>query len=268
MSSLSISVAWDETRAILVRDGRLYLSVALALVVLPQVVMAVVGSPVASDASMLARIVYIAAVLLGIIAQIAMCRLAIGPAVMVGDAIVQGLSRLISVFVVFICGIVLLAIVAALVSIALGAFGVVIVKTPGVPSPAMIVLLLFLGAFEIAILQLVVPLAAAETGNPLRLASRSWQMARGHYLRLLGFVAAVLFGLGLIVIAVELGLGSATVLVLGQPEPGSMSALILGLIGGVLQAGFTIVTAVMLARIYLQLAGGGRAQPGVPNSGI
>ena len=35
MRALSISQAWDETKAILVRDGRLFASVALALVALP-----------------------------------------------------------------------------------------------------------------------------------------------------------------------------------------------------------------------------------------
>ena len=32
MSSLSISTAWEETRAILARDGQLYGAVALALI--------------------------------------------------------------------------------------------------------------------------------------------------------------------------------------------------------------------------------------------
>ena len=268
MSSLSISAAWDETRGIIAHDGRLYMSVALALVVLPQVVMAVVGSPVAADASPLSRIVYAAVVCLGIVAQIALCRLAIGPAVTVGDAIAQGFVRLIPVLLVFLVGVFLLGVVVGLVSIALGAVGIVIIKSPGVPTPALIVLLLALGALVVAVLQLVVPLAAAETGNPLRLAARSWQLARGHYLRLLGFVVAVLIGVGLILMAVEVGLGSAIFLLLGQPNPGSMSALVLGLIGGLLQAGFTIVTAVMLARIYLQLAGRDHAKAGVPNSGI
>ncbi len=268
MSSLSISAAWEETRAILARDGRLYLAVALALVVLPQVVMAVVGSPIAQDASMLAQLVYGAVILLGFVAQIAMCRLAIGPAVTVGDAITQGLVRLIPVFIVFAIAVVFMAIVAASIAIVLGAAGLVIIKNPGTPSGSVIALLLIIGAFTFTILQLVVPLAAAETGNPLRLIARSVQLARGHYLRLLGFVASVLFGIGLVVIAAELGLGSTVVLLLGKPAPGSMSALVLGLVAGLLQAAFTVVTAVMLARIYVQLAGRGSAQPGVPNSGI
>jgi hypothetical protein len=72
---------------------------------------------------------------------------------------------------------------------------------------------------------------------------------------------------GLAVIASQVGLGSVIVLLLGRPNPGSMSALMLGLVAGVLQAVFTVITAVMLARIYVQLAGR-EAQASVPSSGI
>jgi hypothetical protein len=47
-----------------------------------------------------------------------------------------------------------------------------------------------------------------------------------------------------------------------------MSALVIGLVAGLIQAAFTVVTAVMLARMYLQLAGRTEAQASVPNSGI
>ena len=47
-----------------------------------------------------------------------------------------------------------------------------------------------------------------------------------------------------------------------------MSALLLGLIAGVVQAAFTVVSAVMLARIYGQLAGRGETESGVPITGI
>ena len=49
MSRLSISAAWDETKAILVREGRLLATVALALIVLPQTVFAVIGAPIGPE---------------------------------------------------------------------------------------------------------------------------------------------------------------------------------------------------------------------------
>src|SRR5205085_4070973 len=100
MSSLSISTAWEEARTIIVRDGKLLVTVALALIVLPEAILAVIGPPAGPQASALSAITYIVAVLLGVAAQIALNRLAIGPAVTVGSAIATGFRRLASVAVV------------------------------------------------------------------------------------------------------------------------------------------------------------------------
>ena len=100
MSSLSISAAWEETRAIIARDGKLLVTVALALIVLPEAVLAVIGPPAGPKVSALSAITYLAAVLLGVVAQIALNRLAIGPAVTVGSAVATGFRRLASVSVV------------------------------------------------------------------------------------------------------------------------------------------------------------------------
>jgi hypothetical protein len=142
------------------------------------------------------------------------------------------------------------------------------ISKAGEPSPSLLLLLIVLLVVTFAVLQLVFPVAAAESGNPLRLASRSWQLSRGNYLRLLGFVCSVFLGLGVVLLAVQLSVGSVVALTLGPPNPGSVLALVIGLVSGVLQAGFTVLTATMLARMYLQLAGRGEAQASVPNSGI
>jgi len=102
------------------------------------------------------------------------------------------------------------------------------------PTPSFVALLIILMGLFFAIFQLSFPIAAVETGNPIRMISRSWQLARHHYLRLLAFVVTVFIGLGLVVIATQFGLGSVIVLFLGKPEPGSLSALVLGLIAGVI----------------------------------
>lgn len=268
MRPLSISTAWEETKAILARDGGLLAAVALALIVLPQVVLAVAGAPVGPEASYLSKLLYVAVVLLGFVAQIALNRMAIGAAVMVKEAIGEGFVRLLPVMAVFVIVIIGLVIVTMVLAVILGAAGLATLKSAGQPPTAIVVVLVALTALIFAIFQLVFPIAAVETGNPIRLISRSWQLARGHYLRLLGFVVTIFVGLGIVVIATQVGLGSLIVLLLGKPNPGSLSALVLGLIAGVIQAAFTVVTAVMLARIYVQLAGRSEAQPSVPSSGI
>ena len=269
MSSLSISAAWEQSKAIVAREGRLLAAVALALIVLPQVVLAVVGLPLGSDATMLSKLIYVAVVILGFVAQIALNRLAIGPSVTVADAITMALSRVVSLFAAIFAVLIGLVLVAVVLMTAMGAAKLITIPAPGqTPPPALIALLVLLTALAFAIFQLMFPVAAVETGNPLRLLSRSWQLARGHYLRLLAFILIVFTGLGVVVLLSQLGVGSMVLLTLGPPNAGSLSALVLGLVAGTIQAGFTVVTAVMLARIYVQLAGRGELQPGVPNSGI
>jgi hypothetical protein len=243
-------------------------SVALALIVLPQVLLAVVGAPGSADASAASKILYVLVIFLGVVSQIALNRLAIGPSVTVREAIAQGLIRLASVLAVLIVAALLLGVISGVIAYALGAAGLITVEVGGRPSSALIAIMIVLIALTFAVLQLVFPIAAIETGNPFRLVGRSWQLARGNYLRLLGFVIVVFVGLGIVILAAQLGLGSVIVLLLGRATPGSMAALLMGIVAGVLQAAFTVVTATMLARIYTQLAGRDEFQASVPRSGI
>lgn len=267
MRRLSISTAWDESKAIFARDGGLIISVALALIVLPQVVLAVVGAPVGAQANATSRLIYFAVLCLGFAAQIAIIRLAVGPSVTVGEAIGQGMRRLPPVFLVLLVTLFVLAVLVGLLLLPLGAAGVTVMRSAETPSPAAISMVLVVMALVFPFLQLILPVAAVETGNPLHLLKRSWELGRPQYWRLLAFVVIVIIGLGLAVLIAQIGASSAVVLLLGKPSPGSMSALLIGILAGLIQAAFTSVTAVMLARIYLQLAGRG-AETGVPSSGI
>lgn len=269
MSSLSISAAWDETKAILARDGKLIATVALALIVFPETVFAVVGAPAGPQASGVSLVSYFIVILLGCVAQIAINRLAIGQGVTVGSAIATGFRRLPSVAVVGILTAFAVLVIAIVLVLILSLTRLMAVPAAGQPPPpSLLLLLLVIIAAFFAIFQLVFPVAAVETGNPLRLISRAWSLSRGHYLRLLGFVVTIFLGLVLVVLALQLVLGSVIVVALGKPDPGTVSALVFGVISGIAQAGFTIILAVMVARIYLQLTSGGEAQASVPSSGI
>ena len=268
MSSLSISAAWDEARAILASDGKLIASVALALIVFPETVFAVIGAPAGPEASGLSLISYFVVILLGCVAQIAINRLAIGSGVTVGSAIGTGFRRLPSVAVAGILTALAVLAIAIVLVLVLGLTHLMAVPAAGQPPPpSLLLLLMVIIAGFFAIFQLVFPVAAVESGNPFRLISRAWSLSRGHYLRLLGFVVTIFAALVLIVLAIQLVLGSAIVLALGKPDPGSVSALVFGVVSGLAQAGFTIILAVMVARIYLQLNGGDGAQVSVPSSG-
>jgi hypothetical protein len=269
MSSLSISAAWDDTRSILIRDGRLFAAVALALIVLPEVVLSVVGAPVGGQATELARLTYAAVVLLGFVGQLALNRLAIGPPVTVGGAIAIGFARFPSVLVVLVLLSFSVIVVGVALLMILGAAHLVTVPVAGQPpSAALVIMLILMIALAFAIFQLSFPIATVETGNPLRLMSRSWHLAKGHYGRLLAFILIIFFCFAVVVIASQFGVGSVVGLLIGAPNPGSLSALVLGLAIGVIQAPFTVIAATMIARIYVQLAGRDDSQVSVPSSGI
>ena len=125
MAVLSISRAWEETKARIATDGRLFSVVAAALVVLPALVLGVISPRTPStEPTLLSVCIVLLSSLLALIGQIAIIRLAIRPAVSVGEAIAHGAKRL---PVYFVAGlIVALALVIAAIPffVALAASGV------------------------------------------------------------------------------------------------------------------------------------------------
>lgn len=269
MRALSISKAWEEAKAIMARDGRLLASVCLALVVLPDAVLWVVGVPAGLSSALLPKLLYLIVILIGLAAQIALNRLAIGPSITVGGAIGRGFGRLWAVVLAFfILALVLFAILLVAVLLLRLAGVVVQPSVGGAPPPVVVILMLIVAPLSLAICQLFMPIAAAEDAGPIRLFSRSWQLGRGEYLRLLGFFIIVFAGVAVATFAAQFLLGSLLLLTIGQPTAGSVSALLLGVGLGIVQAAFTLVSAVTLARIYVQLSGHGEPQAGVPTTGI
>lgn len=269
MAGLSISRAWEETKAILARDGRLIGSVALALIVLPQTVFGAFFLNTTGERTASAELASLVTIIIGLIAQLALNRLAIGPSTTVGGAIVHAVKRtpaMVAAMFLVGFGFAIVFMVVAIPLALVDAFGPI---RPGAQPPLgllLFVLVFFLLGF--AVFQLLVPVAAAEAGGPIHLLKRSWSLGRRHYLRLLAFLIAVFVGLIVVWMAGQFLAGIFTSVALGRPEPGSLSALLLSLIVGLIQAAFSVVAAVMLARIYVQLAGRGDAQAGVPRSGI
>src|SRR5690348_3845999 len=96
MRTLSLSRAWEETRDILTRDGRLFVSVALALVVLPAVISGLVNPKGMGSTSVpfWASLVGLAASLVMLAGQLGLVRLALAPSITVGGAIAHGVRRM------------------------------------------------------------------------------------------------------------------------------------------------------------------------------
>jgi len=112
------------------------------------------------------------------------------------------------------------------------------------------------------------PVASEEESGPIQILRRSWDLTRGHWWQLFGFMVLFIIGALVLIAAVNWGITAVAVILLGAIEPMSLSALVVGLFDSVVNGAVTVILAVMLARIYLQLTGRDTAGASVPRSGI
>lgn len=273
MAALSISRAWVDTKARIASDGRLFARVAAALLLLPQAVIVVLAPPAelsGVEPPSWVNLLALAAGLIGIIGQVAIIRLALVPATSVGEAISHGLKRFLPVLGAVL--ILMCAVFLALVPLML-MFGLLGALTgaeseAGAGSVAIAAILVLAAAIFIgARFLMLMPVATAEAGGPLHIIKRSWSLTSGSYMRLLGFMILIVIAAVVVVVAIQLVLGSLLSLVFGDIEPLSLGALAYALLFGAIQAGLAIIVSVMLARIYLQLSGDEALDVTVPKTG-
>lgn len=276
MGRLSISRAWDETRGVLGSDGKLLTTVALALILLPQTVTATIAPPKelsGQDAPSWIGLLALLVGLIGIIAQIAIVRLALRSGTSVGDAISRGAKRVLPAFgAVMLFVLATILVITPILMLAAGGEHLPALAAGKIPpSLAWVILLLIAVLLLVGVrLQMIVPAASEEAGGPIRLLKRSWELTRGNYWRLLGFLLIVLICALVVLYVAGIMSGLLARTIFGDIEPLSFGALVVALLTAAVQAAFSVVITVMLARIYGQLAGAGAAQlaePSVPNSG-
>jgi hypothetical protein len=273
MAKLSISKAWDETRDVLSKDSRLMASIALALILLPQAIADVLVPPPAlsgEQAPTWMPILTLVVAIAGLIGQIAIIRLALGPATSVGDAISHGLRRLLSAFGALMLFALPLAILMVLILIAMAGPQSLENLRNGVADESVgraILLILLLVLLVSVRFQLVMPVAAGESGGPIRILRRSWEITSGSYFRLLGFLATVLLAAIVVFLVAQFTGGILAKGLFGDIKPLSLAALVLALIVTSVQTVFVVLISTMLARIYVQLAGARGADVTVPSSG-
>ena len=270
MAQLSLSRAWDETRAIFARDGGLLIVVALAMLVLPETVVGLI-TPGGMTMTLLGRCVWLVGALIGLVGQIALVRLALGPSTTVGQAIGHGARRFLptvgALLILFAC----LAIIVVPLMMVLIFAGVMAVPVQGQqPPPSFTFFALLFALVSLALsvkFMMAVPVSTAEQVSPLDIIKRSWRLTNGNYWRLLGFLALLLVAAVFLLTAAQFIGGIAAQLIAGRITPFSLGALILALLQALASATVTALFAVMLARIYLQLTGATTAQASVPSSG-
>ncbi len=254
MTKLSIGQAWGETIDVVKRAGRLIVPVALAFSVIPATLFALAVPPL--PAGELPKpgglgLLYPLLILAALIGQMAIMRLAIGPAASVGEAIRHAFRRSPSVIgAALIFG---LPAVAVMFPLAMP-----ILADPTNPQPA--IALLFLAACVVLLclwvrLMLMTAAGVAEEIGPVAILKRSWGLTRGNFWRLLAMALLFLIVAWVAIVAVQSVTGSALIIALGKPEPWSVSALLIALVAAIAQTIASVLFAVLLARIYVQLAG-------------
>jgi hypothetical protein len=264
--SLSIGKAWDESRAILARDGTLVATVVAATVLVPQALgtLLVPANPAttagaAAEPSSLSTMIGILTMIVALIGSLAVTSIALRPGQTVGESIRHASRSILPMIgVALLIGIPLFATLMIILAFAVGG------NTPDemlanlknmTPGAAFAILLWCAAALYLSLrMAITAPLAVAETHNVVAIVKRSWRLTRGHVLRLLGY--AFLIGIVILVLQMfaELLGGLFAKLLFGDPEPMTISALIIGLFLGVASAVAISLSALMSARIYAQLS--------------
>lgn len=270
MKRLSLSSAWDESRAIFSREGSLLFAVTLALIVLPMVVVGLIVPTSSADQQGYHVVLQLIAALIAMVGQLALIRLALGPATTVAEAISHGARRFPALLGAMLLLILFLALLFVPLMIVLAATGALTVDGAGVPSGAgaLVALLLVIGILLVSVkFVMIAPVASAERVGPLTILKRSWSLTGGHYWKLLGLI--VLISIVAIVLMLAAGAigGILGALISPDLEPFSLGALVLSLFAAVAQGVFTIFSSVMLTRVYVQLAGRDDVEVSVPSSG-
>jgi hypothetical protein len=274
MAALSISRAWEETKARIVTDGRLMSIVAAALIVLPGLVVEVVSPGGAStQSSATYSILFLVSSLLALVGQLSIIKMAVGPHVSVSEAIGHGARRMpiyLLAAILLTFSFIVLAIPFAAVAYAAGAPMGPGAEQQFLESPVgLLVTCLYVALVIFVAMRMLMssPVASEEAAGPVQILRRSWELTGGHWLRLFGFMMTFFIGAIVSVAVVNWAISFVAVILFGPIEPMSLSALVIGLFDSVVSAGVTVLLAVMLARIYVQLAGRGAAGASVPKSG-
>lgn len=265
---ISISRAWEETKAVIAREGRLLTAVALALLVLPGIVISTVG-PAERPVADLERggpwmLVTLVGLVISLAGQLAVIRLAMAPHVSVGEAISHGFRRLLPYLGSVLIW--MLPIIAVLsVAFMTGEDASVGTKAAvGLLGLVAIIVLMFISVR----LLLSSSVATAEEGGSLAILRRSWHLTAGNWWRLFAFLILFVIGAGALLVAVSSIAALIGKTLLGGIEPMTVGGLFAAIISQLVSAMISIVFFVMLARMYVQVAQREDVQACAPSSGI
>lgn len=266
MAKLSITTAWNESADYLKSHFGTLFTVAVALITLPNVALKAFGPAAAAPGQPpqpgLWMLLLPLVLILGIVGSLTISTLALGRAATVGEAIGHGFRRFLPLLGASLILLLAFSIIVAALLVATGLqpgdFAAPTPETAGRILLVMLVILALILFFGVRLLP-TTPVAATETAGPVAIIARSWALTRGHYWRLLGFVLLLGIAAFVLIMAATSVIGLVVAAIAGPPAPGTVTRLLMLLVAGLFNAVFAVVMTTMIARIYLQLAGGGAA---------
>ena len=254
ISTLSIGAAYGEAAEFVRREKKLLAPLVLAFLVLPMSVSQLVqpSNPFADEGSGSWIPIAMLALLLQLVGQMVVSRLAMGWSGSLGEALALALRRLpvtiVALLLYFAC---LTLLLVPLITILLLLSGG---GAPGAGATRFINSLTLL-ALLVAVprVMLVPPFAMAEAIGPLALVKRTWRASSGQFWRLLGFFLLFLIASAVLALAVSTVVGTLAALAFGPAEPLSLSRLLIALSGGLVQGIAGTLYAAMVGRVAVQL---------------
>ncbi len=254
--SVSIGTAWSEAAAFVAREKKLLAPLVLALMVVPVTISQLV-QPIdpLDDADGLEpwMVIALLSLLIGIIGQMVVSRLAMGSDRSLGATIGLALRRLPAAAGAYLLFFVLLGLVLVpLIVVMTVASG----GAPGQASGGVNALTLLMLFMLVPRILLAPALAMDAPHGPWGLVKATWRATRGQYWRLLLFFLLFLVASLVFALAVSAVVGSLATLALGQPEPMSVARLLVALAGGLVQGAVATIYAAMIGRIVVQLPRG------------
>lgn len=257
---LPVQAIWDDTVAFLRAEAALLIPLALATLLIGDVV-ATLAQPGMRAGEGIANLLTLAALLLGLIGQLAIIALVLRPGSSVGEALALAIRRVPRILVIGLIGALVAALVIAPPLFALRdtGFDLQLSETyQNLPAWALlyltvsVVLAIWLG-IRLSTLNALVVDRAPDVIAALR---RAFAMTRGHMLRLLGVFALYVALLWVVSSVVRFVFGSVFGVV-GQGLGSEFSGNVLtALATGVVTATFSTIATVFLALVYRSLSKG------------
>jgi hypothetical protein len=265
MTKLSLNQGWNETAAFVKREARLLFPIALLLVALPMTAVRLV-TPVPGGPGELPEagpwiIVLPLALVVAMVGNLAVTRLALRPGTSVAEALSSGLRRM----PVLLAADLLICLAAGAASFLVIVLFAILFGGGGGSPPSTaealrvaslsLIALLPLGLYVYLWISFAIPVAVAEQAGPLTIIRRSWHLIRSSVWTLMGFSLMVWLLIIVIWRALVPVIGSLLILVVGPQEPGSLTGILMLIVQALISMVTSVYTTVMVARLYAQLAG-------------